>query len=336
MTTALFNCSWKLGSPSKSPFKKRANLGEFKDSGVKKLMILAIAFDVKENYANIKLVFDTLQLNDLKFTLAADLKLLNIIVGIQSHSSMFPCTWCEGTSPFEAAAPQRTLARIKGLVSSFRNSGSTLAQSKTFFNCINMPLIQAQDKAPILETIPPTELHLMLGVTNHIFDKLNKHWGDDKAYKWANENSIVRAEYRGGSLEGNQCKKLLEKSGKLAEELPSNFRQYAFVLQQFNLVRKPCFGKVLDSNYQSHIHQFEQMYRKLDISVTPKAHCVFQHVIQFCSQKNLGLGVYSEQASESVHHDFAQVWERYKREPNHPSFQEQLKSAVVKYNTLHV
>ena len=51
----------------------------------------------------------------------------------------------------------------------------------------------------------------------------------------------------------------------------------------------------------------------------PKIHCMFQHVTQFLEMKGLktGLGAWSEQAMESVHHNLKLQWERTKVGPNY-------------------
>ena len=74
----------------------------------------------------------------------------------------------------------------------------------------------------------------------------------------------------------------------------------------------------------------------LGINITPKVHVVFAHVGEFCSRKNAGLAKYSEQASESVHHDFKVTWERYKYNMSHPDYAKQLRTCVVKYNSEHI
>lgn len=68
-----------------------------KDKGVKKIMILAIVEDVQENYENILKIWLLFGLKDsaMKFKISCDLKLANIILGLMSHSSNHPCTWCD-------------------------------------------------------------------------------------------------------------------------------------------------------------------------------------------------------------------------------------------------
>ena len=61
-----------------------------------------------------------------------------------------------------------------------------------------------------------------------------------------------------------------------------------------------CFGQELDTDFKACIKDFEEFYRSLGISVTPKVHSVFEHVSQFLEMKGLktGLGAWSEQAME--------------------------------------
>ena len=81
----------------------------------------------------------------------------------------------------------------------------------------------------------------------------------------------------------------------------------------------------------------------LDITVTPKAHIVFQHIAEFLSRVNagenfstVGLGYFSEQAFEAMHHDVKVIWEKVKVGLDHPNFSEKLRSFVVAYNSKHL
>ena len=70
---------------------------KFKDSGVEKLFILAIAPSVQENYENVKLMWISAGLHSFskKFSLANDLQLANIFLGIMGHGSLHSCCWCD-------------------------------------------------------------------------------------------------------------------------------------------------------------------------------------------------------------------------------------------------
>ena len=70
----------------------------FQSSGVKKLIILAIVKDAKENYENVAKIIRKLGLDDVDYYAAFDFKLANIFFGIESCSSSHPCVYCETAS----------------------------------------------------------------------------------------------------------------------------------------------------------------------------------------------------------------------------------------------
>ena len=70
-----------------------------KNTSVKKLIILAIVPNVKESYENVHQIFQLLNFDKIdkdyhKIRYAADLKMINILLGLMSHSSAHPCSWC--------------------------------------------------------------------------------------------------------------------------------------------------------------------------------------------------------------------------------------------------
>ena len=309
---------------------------KFLDSGVKKLMIIAIAFDVQELYGNVELLLNSLNLEQVNFVLATDMKLANIVAGLQSHASKHPCVYCEGMAPWDTKASLRTLGRIKKCQQEYCSSGSKTQNAKKFFNCTNVPLLEGPDETTILDLLPSPELHLMLGTVNRIFDNLNLCWGEDKAYDFAKSQNIIRVGYRGTSMEGNQCKKLLQKVDALKQVLPVHLQKFATALETFNAVRMSCFGNVLELSYKDDINHFKDAYKLLEIDISPKLHTIFDHIEDFCSPREAALGIYSEQASEAVHSDFKHTWKRYSVAQTHAHFGDHLLDAVVKYNSLHI
>ena len=307
-----------------------------KQGGVKKLIILGIVEDIPENYDNAKIVFEALNLTLLDFCLSSDLKLINIICGIQSHSAKYPCAWCIATSPYDKPAPLRTLGDIIMLVEQYTSAGSVKKNAKKFYNCINKPLIKGNLKDLILKLIPLPELHIFLGGTNHIFDNANDRCEEDEAYDWAFQNGIVREDYHGGQLNGPNCSKLLRNLDSLELVLPPHLKKFIKALKLLDLVKKGCFSMNLEPDYKERVMNFKEAYLELEISVTPKVHMIFDHVIPFCELKEKGLGYYSEQASESVHYDFKTTWSNYSRKMNDPKYGEKLLSAVVNYNSHHI
>ena len=70
-----------------------------RDTSIYKLHILALVPDIPENYFNVAKLWNLLDLEPLEdygdIKVAADLKLCNIMLGLQSHASNHPCSWCD-------------------------------------------------------------------------------------------------------------------------------------------------------------------------------------------------------------------------------------------------
>lgn len=308
-----------------------------KNSSVKKLFILALAPSSQENYVNVFQLWEALGINDFKGTIATDLKLANIIVGIMSHASSFPCCWCY--------ADKYNLGNdgeLRYIGSGLKNymdwcdAGSSPKDAKKFKNCIHLPIIQTSNDQLILDLIPPPELHLLLGVVNTIFSNMLEEFEED-ANKWAKNCSVQRERTHGSpSFKGNSCKILLNKVDLLRSTCSVGCLKYADAFSSFNKVVQACFTINLDPKFAVYIDEFKDKYLNLKISVTPKLHAVFFHVKQFCIKHQKGLGFFSEQAMEAVHYDFSMTWAKYKVSRNNPDYIQKLLRAVCEYNSQHV
>ena len=114
--------------------------------------------------------------------------------------------------------------------------------------------------------------------------------------------------------------------------------QFVETLRKFDEIVTACFGQTLDPKYEEHIAAFSELYKGLNISVTPKVHVIEKHVAQFLKQKGevSGLVFWSEQAMESSHHDFKLEWEMVKVSPNHEEYGDKLFNTVVRYVGKHL
>ena len=75
----------------------------------------------------------------------------------------------------------------------------------------------------------------------------------------------------------------------------------------------------------------------LGISITPKVHCVFRHVQEFCECKGCGLGVDSEQVVENSHYDFFKIEQWYPTNlETDPNCAQKMLRKVNRYNGLHL
>ncbi len=308
-------------------------------SGVKKIFIISIAENISETHENIQKILKPLDLEKIKFIVACDLKVANLLCGIQSHSSKHPCCYCDVNSEFlEECGQYRTFGSIRTLSRMFRESKSK--DAKQFYNCTKEPILLEEDSSKFLDLIPPPELHLLIGVVNHLFSGMKKLW--PQASDWPHFLHIFPEVYHGGqSFNGPACHKLLQNVDKLEQlvQVQNQFQVQTWVsaFRDFQAVVHGMFGMHLSDNYVDLILKFKASCKDLPITITPKIHIVFHHVVQFIQKSNKSLGHFSEQAAESLHHDFSLHWNgRFKRNQDHPDYKDNLLKAVVDYNSKHI
>ena len=325
--------------------KRKPNYNkDFKFSGVKKIFLLGVAPFVQENYENLSMIWSRLKINVLDMydtAITADLKLANIICGLMAHASQHPCTWCDALkTKLHCSGNYRTLGDIKTNYSEWVSSGLAKNEAKLFKNCIGEPIFTCHDNnARILDLIPPPQLHLFLGGVNTLFKNMEKEFSQISLI-WAKNCKVEKKIVNGApSFEGNSCNKLLNKVDvlrSLANQYCINCLKYVKAFEKLKMVVDACFSIDLDPNFDVYIDEFKQSYMDLKIPVTPKIHSIFFHVRDFCKEKEKGLGFFTEQAVESIHHDFKENWKNFKVPITHPEYSERLLRTVCVYNSLHL
>ncbi len=242
------NVTMDCDSLEQPPVKKKVTIGRerFKDSGVKKVFVIGIVPDIKENYHNVSQLILVAGISSIQFSLGMDIKIANIICWLMAHSSKHPCCWCEVSNDYdinETVIPRRrTLGRICELTTAYKRDVQAAAAAaqkmspmpQDKMNCINMPLFNLADDLEVMDLAPPKELHLMLCVTTKLYDALSdgmKDDGDDS--KRIESEHIIKKGYRGGSMEGSKCTALLKKAMDLEKELLDKYkiRHYGPALQ---------------------------------------------------------------------------------------------------------
>lgn len=310
----------------------------FKDSGVKKVFILGIVPSVQENYENVHLLWSSIGLDTVEkhFTVATDLKLANILLGLMAHGSMHPCSWCTiDKNHLQDIGEQRTFGMLKESFLHYSEAGQIRKNAKKFQNVVHPSIIQGADDCPVITRVPPPELHLLTGPVNTLYNGMTKIWPD--CDQWLMSCNVQREALHGGSFTGNSSRKLLKSVDTLETICPLSCIPYVDAFRAFDSVVKATYGTYLQSDFEEKITVFKEKYMALNINVTPKVHAVFHHIAEFCQIKQMGLAHWSEQTSESLHHDFAEAWKNYKiTDTAHPDYGNQLLKAVVMYNSSHL
>lgn len=110
---------------------------KYKSAGINKLFIIGLGPKLSESYANIKSLFETLDLQSIcgicSYTFAADFKLIMILLGLQSNSSTHTCPWCDvNVKEMEIKGSFRTIKSITENTNLWQQSGGNITKAKDF------------------------------------------------------------------------------------------------------------------------------------------------------------------------------------------------------------
>lgn len=327
--------------------------------GVCKLFLLCIVPQIKETYANLKLLFDLIKLNEIYCKFVSDFKVVLIINGQQTATSTFPCPYCFITlKDLENYADLQNETNEIGELKTYGDLKrdnykfkEIYSQEKKFAkncnNSINPPLFEESDDTSVLKKCIIPELHIMQGIVNHLFWKgLVCMVGREKALSWPKSLNIVAENYHGEVFDGNSCRRLLKEADKIFDsEICENGDKLRFIpivetFKALNKIVECCFSvKKIDENVHEHIKRFKKVYLVTKISETLKVHVLVSHLEQCLKLLNTsnGLGIWSEQAGEAIHREFLKYWSRYNvRSLDHPSYPRRLLSASVEFSSEHI
>lgn len=329
-------------------------------TSVKRLIMLCIVPNIKESYENIALLFDLTKLNEISFKFVADFKLILIVNGQQTATSMYSCPYCfislhdlresdqngSNSQATEKTIKLKTYGDIRKDYGNFCSAGKNKKKSKEFHSCINMPLFNEEDDMYVIEKCPIPELHVLQGFVNHVFwDGLVPLLGKDKALLWPKKLNLIAKNYHGEVFEGNACRVLLKNADGLNDpEICENVGKLCLVpfistLKSMDKVVNCCFStKQVGVDLEKYIRELNRNFEATNLSKTLKLHVTLDH-LQDCLKylNNNGLGTWSEQAGESIHREFLMHWKRRKvNSINDSNYIVKLKQSVVAFSSMNI
>lgn len=211
---------------SNFPKKKRSTYAEggsvgkdAKLTSVNKLIMLCIVPEIKESYENIEILFNLTNINNIPFKFVSDFKIILIVNGQQTATSMYPSPYCFVTlrhlrnnaesNNEETASNEENGSESGDIESSFLDSCDTgcmklktygdlqtdyetfcsLGKNKKYamqcHNTINAPLFNEDKDKYVIEKCLIPELHILQGFVNHMFwDGLVPLLGRENALIW--------------------------------------------------------------------------------------------------------------------------------------------------------
>ena len=283
--------------------------GKKKLMGPKRSLVLAAVSKVQESHHNLSVLMQLTNLNEIEYNLSMDLKLINISIGICSHSSKFPCPYGEcyrdGTGHW-IKGRDRTVGNIREQRNKWmqrsRNKKGNRLNLKKYMNCENDPLLNGDHGDQIIKIVPPPPLHtILLGPVNHVFKELKKVYPNIMGK--VSKLHIQRSKYHGRQFEGNQCRDLLNSIHKL--EIPDSFKVFRDVFLAIKDLHHLCNEQLLSCYYPKIIDNFRRAWFKLtdefNVSTTPKIHILLDHLEDYFDLTDVTLIKTSDELCENMH-----------------------------------
>ena len=295
-------------------------------TGSQRILVMAFAEDLPESYENMRIIVEVLKLNDLQCCIASDLKLINALLGISSHSGKFSCCYCTGEMKLECGE-LRTFGSLAKRSAEFASKGSKMKDMKRFKNVIHPSLLKGEPGSNVLSAVPPPELHLLMGAVNWALVQLYEVMDEQLLREKMRTKGISIRGYHGGGLDGVNTNLFLKHLDYLLEGASSGAEPIKEVLAALVKVKNSCFSVDLYPSYKEDIRQFREAaaamiahakeVRGKVLKPTWKVHILACHVEPFLEEKQVGLGVFCEQTTEAAHCVMKPTVQRFKRKADH-------------------
>ena len=336
-------------------------------AGRRRTLVIAAADDCEETHHNLNLIIDKLQLDQLEeldWILTGDLKFANLVFGIQCHTCLHSCVYCEGCKRDQngnktrdkddgewVAGEDRTMAinegrrtlweSICGHLRSLKGKRSHLSTFKNVeFRHARLPSSWRHVK--ILFLLPPDPLHIiLLGPVQDMFTALKSLYPDVMTQFYLRAKIGRRRTQIGGNFTGVELKMLLkEKSlADLADIIPNGavVTQY---LRSLRELHKMVVKKQYTENHQDYIDTFAERFKEVRelklVSFTVKCHIILHHFGPYMSQMKMSLYTADTSPQESTHSAFYLCQRAHALLTAHdlgsPTHQSRLKRSMMRYN----
>ena len=115
------------------------------------------------------------------------------------HSCCHPCCWCDvEKSDFWKRGTQKTIASLNSLFWDYFEENTNKKEAKHYSNVIHFPIVSnnLENKMPVIDVLLPSELDLLIGPVNTLYDGLEKVCPRNKdwlSYATIKHLSIVEA-----------------------------------------------------------------------------------------------------------------------------------------------
>ena len=244
-------------------------LDSYKPTGKNRVLVVGKVDGVPENRHNVELLLDSLKLPELnqEIEVVCDLKLVAIIIGIQTSSAMFGCPYGECVK-IDEESNEMTNKRGIYKTGSMRTCNSIIRNQKAWMKATNgdrsslklfkncefepMKLRNDQGDQEIIFMFPPDPLHInYLGPVNDALEMLEKMYPIEMKEEFYKRHNMKKSgQGAGGKFNGPSIKYVLKENFLL--DLESTLPTFAIAkdftdyLRTIREVHKVCTSKMLD------------------------------------------------------------------------------------------
>ena len=164
---------------------------KFKSGGVKKLIVLGVFPDAKEEPELLEEFFQKLNLEPGSFLFCADLKLINIVLGLGTHASKHPSPFCDWEKNTENPCNLRTFEEIREKLRQWIEAGSDPKTAMDFNNCIREPLSIFPGSGAVI--LFHSLSCISRWVSNKLYAELESIFPETR--EWAEKLHVVKEDY---------------------------------------------------------------------------------------------------------------------------------------------
>ena len=302
-----------------------------------------------ENHTNIQAIYKATKIWELKCIKCIDHKMKNLVAGLMSNASLYPCINCKASKHnLGVCGPERKPSCLANDFERFVEQGhSNRKLGKLFFCQVDAPLLYEtleEHKASnekISDIIVPSCLHDWLGIANHFVHELGEIWPEVVA-EWVKHAKVSAKGYWQGTFMGNALRDLFQDVSFLEDNFGNPkiplMAPYINAIKSFDSVRESCYGMELHDDYKERILKFFADYKVLNedfgVSILVKAHDLFFHCIDWIEKWQVSLGVVSENEGESLHLKFRKFSEsKQLASPDSEDFGDNLLTVTIALNS---
>lgn len=240
------------------------------------------AVHMKETYANMTALLDSIKYHEHKWKICGDLKVIAILLGMQLGYTKHCCFLCMWDSR------DRKLHYIKG-----DWPARNLNPSEK--NVVAKPLVDPKDVL-----LPP--LHIKLGLMKNFVKAMNR---EGQAFKYIREkfSKLSDAKVKEGIFVGPQIRELVRDPA--FDQVLEGKEKEAW--EAFKGVVHGFLGNKRDDNYKHLVTVLLQKYRNLGCNMSLKIHFLHSHLEFFPPS----CGAVSDEHGERFHQDISVIEQRY-------------------------